>query len=166
MKLKRKWFFLTCIRQQTGVEGDAVTQSSDGTDQDSDRYEEEDAQYSSGVTGGAECDTTGEGEMCEDSYGADTSGDVYEEDSKDYTSDGDQEGDSNLEECDSSRDGQAMDERYKGNSFGFSGMEDSHRLQEGELHQDSMGKMENEGTFPGGTEHAIFYLIREAIMHR
>ena len=104
--------------------------------------------------------------MCEDSYGADTSGDVYEEDSKDYTSDGDQEGDSNLEECDSSRDGQAMDERYKGNSFGFSGMEDSHRLQEGELHQDSMGKMENEGTYPGGTEHAIFYLIREAIMHQ
>ena len=138
-----------------GVEGDSVTQSSDGTDQESDQYEQEQAgwgeevQESSGEskTGERECDDTGEvsGETTgEDSTEEDEN--VYGEDSKDEGQEG-----SRAEEWDSTKEGQDMEgngaKGYLGDSFASSGMGDisGDGLEEGELPQDSSREMDSKG---------------------
>ena len=144
-----------------GVEGDSVTQSSDGTDLDGDHHYEEQAgrgeeeqDTSEGVESGEEeCNATGEGEVNEETSGADTTGDgnVYEEESGDYTTDEGQEGDSKLEEWDTSREGQNMlggrVVGYLDDSFGSSGVGDisGGGLEEGELPQDSSREMDSKG---------------------
>jgi len=109
---------------------------------------------SEGVEAGEEeCNATGEGEVNEETSGADTTGDgnVYEEESGDYTTDEGQEGDSKLEEWDTSREGQDMlggrVVGYLGDSFGSSGVGDisGGGLEEGELPQDSSREMDNKG---------------------
>jgi len=141
----------------TGVEGDSVTQSSDGTDQESDQYEQEQAgwgeevQESSGEskTGERECDDTGEvsGETTgEDSTEEDEN--VYGEDSKDEGQEG-----SRAEEWDSTKEGQDMEgngaKGYLGDSFASSGMGDisGDGLEEGELPQDSSREIDSKGHY-------------------
>ena len=146
-----------------GAEGDSVTQSSDGTDQENDHHyeeqagwEEEEQDISGGTEAGeGECDNTGEGEVYEETSEADTTGDgnVDEEESGDFTSDEGQEGDSKLEERDSSREGHDMlggrVVSYLGDSFGLSGRGDISEggLGEREMPQDSSRQMDNKGIY-------------------
>ena len=138
-----------------GVEGDSVTQSSDGTDQENDQYEQEQAgwgeevQESSGEskTGEGECNSTGE------VSGETTGEDSTEEDENEYGEDSRDEGHegSRLEEWDSSKEGQDMErgraEGYLGDSFASSGMGDvsGDGLEEGELPQDSSREIDSKG---------------------
>ena len=140
-----------------------MTQSSEGTDQENDHHYEEQAGWGeeeqdiSGGTeaGEGECDNTGEGEVYEETSEADTTGDgnVDEEESGDFTSDEGQEGDSKLEERDSSREGHDMlggrVVSYLGDSFGLSGRGDISRggLVEREMPQDSSRQMDNKGIY-------------------
>jgi len=139
----------------TGVEGDSSTQSSDGTDQENDHYEEqagwgEEAQDSSGRSeaGESKFDNNEEGEVYGETSGADTTGDgnVYGEDSGDYTTDEGQEDDS-LKEGQDMEGGRVVG--YLGDSFESSGMGDLSGgvLEENEPPQDSARGMEKKGFF-------------------